>query len=99
MRGRMEYFAIGLITGAVLGVLFGILFAPTSGQRTRHRLAVEARRAAEVARAVAERAEEAAETLGGRVEHYLGRDEEVAWRKVREIREGVQRYTRAQSTS
>jgi len=27
------------------------------------------------------------------MDHYLGRDEEVAWRKVREIREGVQRYT------
>ena len=36
------------------------------------------------------------EILGRRVDHYLGRDEEVAWRKVREIREGVQRYTQAQ---
>jgi len=99
VRYKMEYFAMGLLVGAALGVIVGILFAPTSGQRTRRRLAVEARRAAEVARSVAERAEEAAETLGGKVEHYLGRDEEVAWRKVREIREGVQRYTRAQSTS
>ena len=54
-------------------------------------------RAADVARALAEQAENAAEMLGGRVEHYLGRDEEVAWRKVREIREGVQRYTQAQA--
>ena len=46
---------------------------------------------------LAEQAENAAELLGGRVEHYLGRDEEVAWRKVREIREGVQRYTQAQA--
>ncbi len=99
MRYKLEYFAIGLVVGATLGFLAGVLFAPTSGQRTRRRLAIEARRAAEVARTVAERAEDAAETLGGRVEHYLGRDEEVAWRKVREIREGVQRYTRAQSTS
>ena len=61
--------------------------------RHRQRLAVEARRAAEVARALADRAESAAEMLGGKVDHYLGRDEEVAWRKVREIREGVQNYT------
>jgi hypothetical protein len=46
-----------------------------------------------VARSLAERAETAAEMLGGKMDHYLGRDEEVAWRKVREIREGVQRYT------
>jgi hypothetical protein len=67
--------------------------APSSGYKTRQRLAVEARRAADLARALAERAEGAAEMLGGKVDHYLGRDEEVAWRKVREIREGVQRYT------
>jgi gas vesicle protein len=89
----MEYFVIGALLGAAVGVLCGLLMAPNSGYKTRQRLAGEARRAAEVARALAERAEDAAELLGGRVDHYLGRDEEVAWRKVREIREGVQRYT------
>jgi gas vesicle protein len=93
----MEYIAIGLIIGAVGGFLAGLLFAPASGQKTRQLLANEALRAADVARTLAEQAESAAEVLGGRVEHYLGRDEEVAWRKVREIREGVQRYTKAQA--
>jgi hypothetical protein len=50
-----------------------------------------------VAREVADRAEVTAEVLGGRVDHYLGREQEVAWRKVREIREGVDRYTQAQA--
>jgi gas vesicle protein len=93
VKRNMEYFVIGALMGAALGVLFGLLMAPSSGYKTRQRLAVEARRAAELARNLAERAEDAAELLGGRVDHYLGRDEEVAWRKVREIREGVQRYT------
>jgi gas vesicle protein len=97
MSKRLEYLAIGLIVGGVLGFLGGLLFAPASGQKTRQRLANEALRAADVARALAEQAENAAEALGGRVEHYLGRDEEAAWRKVREIREGVQRYTQAQA--
>jgi len=97
MRRNVEYLVIGLIIGAVGGFLAGLLFAPTSGQKTRERLANEALRAADVARGLAEHAENAAEALGGRVEHYLGRDEEVAWRKVREIREGVQRYTQAQA--
>ena len=96
MRRSVEYLAIGLIVGAVVGFVAGLLFAPSSGYKTRQRLASEALRAADVARAIAERAEGAAETQGGRVEHYLGRDEEVAWRKVREIREGVQRYTQSQ---
>ena len=97
MRLRLEYLVIGLIVGAVGGFLAGLLLAPTSGQKTREKLANEALRAADVARALAEQAENAAEMLGGRVEHYLGRDEEVAWRKVREIREGVLRYTQAQA--
>jgi gas vesicle protein len=97
MRRSLEYLAIGIIVGAVAGFFTGLLLAPSSGQKTRERLANEALRAADVARALAEQAENAAEVLGGRVEHYLGRDEEVAWRKVREIREGVQRYTQAQA--
>jgi gas vesicle protein len=97
MRRNLEYLAIGIIVGAVGGFLAGLLLAPSSGQKTRQRLANEALRAADVARGIAEQAETAAEMLGGRVEHYLGRDEEVAWRKVREIREGVQRYTHAQA--
>ncbi|HET6499114.1 MAG TPA: YtxH domain-containing protein [Coriobacteriia bacterium] len=92
------WFVAGTLLGLAAGVVLGILVAPDSGARTRRRLAAEAHRAAEVARNVADRAERVAEGLGGRVEHYLGRDEEVAWRKVKEIRDGVQRYTRAQGT-
>lgn len=76
----------------------GLLLAPSSGAQTRRRLAQEARKVADAARVVADRAEFTAEALGERVEHYLGRDEEVAWRKVQEIREGVQRYTQAQTS-
>jgi len=80
-----------------LGFIAGLLFAPSSGAKTRQRLADGALRAADVARDIAERAERAAEALGGRVEHYLGRDEEVAWRKVRELREGLEGYTQTQA--
>jgi gas vesicle protein len=96
MRRNLSIFVIGLLTGAALGFVFGLLFAPAPGANTRRRIADEAQRAADVARGLAERAEHAAEVLGGRVDHYLGRDEEVAWRKVRELREGMQRYTLAQ---
>ena len=91
---RLEYFVIGLIVGGVAGILLGFLFAPATGAQVRRRIADEANRVADAARKVAERAEQTAEVLGSRMDHYLGRDEEVAWRKVAELREGVQRYSR-----
>ena len=97
MGRRLAYFGSGCITGAAFGIVAGLLLAPRSGMETRHRLAERALKAAEVARTVADRAETAAEVLGERFDHYLGRDEQVAWRKVREIREGVDRYTQAQA--
>lgn len=97
MARRLEVFAIGCLAGITLGVIAGLLLAPRSGTETRRRLAIQARKAAVVAREVADRAEVTAEVLGERVDHYLGREQEVAWRKVREIREGVDRYTQAQA--
>lgn len=96
---RLEYFIIGVFVGGAVGVVAGLLLAPDSGARTRQRLASEATRVAGAARLVAERAESAAEVLGTKMDHYLGRDEEVAWKKVREIREGVQRYSRTVMSS
>lgn len=96
MKRNLEYFVIGALFGVAGGILLGLLFAPESGTRMRRRLADEALRAAEMARDLAAKAESAAEVLAGRANHYLGRDEEEAWRRVQEIREGVQRYTEAQ---
>lgn len=93
---RFEHFVIGLFCGVVLGVVAGLLFAPQSGTRTRRLLAKKAHDLADVARVAAERAGDVAGVVGQRLDHCLGRDEEVAWRKVRELREGVQRYTQAQ---
>ncbi len=97
--GRLAYFVIGIFVGAAAGVIAGLMFAPAPGTETRRRLADEASRLGEAARSVAERAESAVETVGSRMDHYLGRDEEVAWRKVQEIRDGVQRYSRTVMSS
>jgi len=97
MSRRLEYFVIGCIAGGVVGAVCALLLAPRSGYETRRRLAARALQAAEAAREVADRAEITAEALTERFDHYMGRDEEVAWRKVREIREGVDRYTQTQA--
>lgn len=98
MRRSTEYLLIGVVFGAALGFVAGLLFAPASGASTRRRLADEAFRAAETAKGLAEAAETAAERLGTRVGHYLGKDEEMAWRKVNEIKEGIRGYTQTQSS-
>ncbi len=91
---RLTYFVIGVFVGAAAGILAGLVFAPASGSETRRRLTDEANRLAETAKTVAERAESVVEKVGSRMDRYLGRDEEIAWRKVQEIRDGVQRYSR-----
>ncbi len=53
---RLTYLTIGIFTGLAAGIVIGLMVAPDSGARTRRRLANEALRAAEVARAVAESA-------------------------------------------
>ncbi len=96
---RLEYFLIGLFVGGALGVIGGLLLAPDAGARTRQKLKGEALRVGEAARVIAERAETAVEAVGSKMDHYLGKDEEVAWRKVQEVREGVQRYSRTVMSS
>lgn len=97
MRRSFEFLLIGVIVGAVAGFVAGLLYAPAPGNLTRRQLAVRARRAAEAAKELADMAETAAGAIGGRVEHYLGRDEELAWRRVREIREGIAGYVQTQT--
>ena len=97
--GRLTYFIIGIFVGVAGGVIAGLMFAPASGSETRRRLAMEASRLQEAAKTVAERAESGVESVGSRIDHYLGRDEEVAWRKVQELRDGVQRYSRTVMSS
>lgn len=92
-KRNLEYLVIGVAMGSVTGFVLGLLFAPSSGAATRQRLSEEAHRAAELAREVAERAERTMEAFSQQVDHYLGRDEEVAWKKVQELREGLKGYT------
>lgn len=96
-RREMEVLSIGIFAGAVAGFVMGLLFAPSSGASTRRRIAEEAQKAADIAREIAERAERTAGVLAHQVDHYLGRDEEVAWRKVEELREGLRGYTQTQA--
>lgn len=97
MKRKIDAFALGVVLGVAGGYVLGLLFAPSSGSNVRRRVAQEIRRAADVAKTVALQAEEVAASLGDRVEVLRGHDEDLARRKVQEIRESVQRYTQAQA--
>jgi len=96
MRRSIGTLLIGLTVGAVIGFVLGLLFAPQSGAATRRKVADKAQKTADAAKLLAERAEQTAGIIGGRVDHYLGREEEAAWRKVNEARKGMRGYTQTQ---
>jgi gas vesicle protein len=85
----------GLFIGLAVGSLAALLVSPATGADTRRAIRLQLLGLADVAKNVADRAESAADYLGEQVERALGGEEEVAWRKVREIREGVQSYSDA----
>ncbi len=99
MRRCLPVFVIGLIFGAAAGALGALLLSPSSGAETRRAIRAQLLALADVAKTVAERAEAAADYLGDQVGRALGGDEEIAWRKVREIREGVARYSESQEAA
>jgi gas vesicle protein len=88
-------FVIGFVIGAAAGSLGALLVSPATGAETRRAIRAQLLTLADAAKSVADRAESAADYLGDQVERALGGEEEVAWRKVREIREGVKRYSDA----
>ena len=94
MRARcFPVFVIGLLIGLAAGSLGALLVSPATGAETRRAIRLQLLGLAEIAKNVADRAETAADYLGDQVGRALGGEEEVAWRKVREIREGVQKYS------
>ena len=94
MRARcVPVFVIGFIIGVAAGSLAALLVSPATGADTRRAIRLQLLGLADIAKSVADRAENAADYLGDQVGLALGGEEEVAWRKVREIREGVQKYS------
>lgn len=90
---RLAFFSIGLTIGLLAGAVAALLLAPSSGAKTRRLLRRQLLQGAELARSLAEKAEWIAAALGQRMERCLGGDEERAWRRIKELREGVERYT------
>ena len=94
MRGRcFPAFVFGVLVGGALGVLGAMLLSPVTGSETRRAIRLQLLALADLAKTVADHAEDAADYLGDQVGRALGGDDEIAWRKVREIRAGVARYS------
>jgi gas vesicle protein len=96
MRARwLPAFVMGVLVGIAVGSLGALLVSPATGAETRRAIRLQLLGLADLAKNVADRAETAADYLGDQVGRAFEGEEEVAWRKVREIRAGVQQYSEA----
>lgn len=87
-----ENFGAGLLVGAALGLLIGILMAPQSGETTRMQIAKRTEEAKLIADDLIEQTKKSLEALIDRAESLMGMQEKIAWKKIESLREDLKRY-------
>ena len=92
-RRESSFFSIGLLTGLALGAVAGLLFAPSSGEVTRRRIADGAESAWEGAGRAVDASERVIAMIGGRVEEMLNLEERNVRRKLEELRADIEKLT------
>ncbi len=89
---NLESFGMGLLAGAALGALIGILLAPQSGEATRMQIAKRTEEAKLIADELIEQTKMSLEALIERAESLMGMQEKIAWKKIESLREDLKRY-------
>ncbi|MDI6799425.1 MAG: YtxH domain-containing protein [Actinomycetota bacterium] len=88
----LENFGAGLLAGAALGLLIGVLMAPQSGEATRMQIARRTEEAKLIADELIEQTKKSLEALIERAESLMGLQEKIAWKKIESLREDLKRY-------
>lgn len=92
-RRESALFGFGILTGLALGAVAGLLFAPSSGEVTRRRIADSAESAWENAGRAVESSERIVNMISGRVEEMLNLEERNVRRKLEELRADIEKLT------
>ncbi|HDP70102.1 MAG TPA: YtxH domain-containing protein [Actinobacteria bacterium] len=87
-----EEFGMGLLLGAILGAVAGLLVAPQSGAITRKQISDRAEEAKEIAEDLFQQTKGRIEVLIERAESLLGLQETVAWKKIESLRADLKKY-------
>lgn len=80
-----------MLTGLALGAVAGILFAPSSGEVTRKRIATTAETAWDNAGRAVDASERVVQMISGRVEEMLHLEERNVRRKLEELRADIEK--------
>jgi gas vesicle protein len=92
-RFGYEEFGLGLFLGMLTGVTLALVFAPQSGQATRHQIATKAGDLRGSAEELMEHAKKSLEEAGSKVEGVFGLREKSIRRKIEELRAELQKLS------
>jgi gas vesicle protein len=91
-RFAIAEYSLGVITGAVVGGLVGMLLAPESGASTRKRISSWAIDTRQSAAQLVDYSKKALELASEKTEEVLGLQEKGIKKKLEEIRSELERY-------
>ncbi len=89
----VKEFGWGLITGATIGAVFAVLFAPQSGEETREQLSTAAEDLRESATSLLGQARGSMSDAAAKLEGALGLQERRVRRKMDELKTELARYS------
>ena len=92
-RRESNFFGMGLLAGLALGALAGLLFAPSTGEVTRRRIADGAELAWDSAGKAIDGSERVVSMVAARVEEMLNLEERNVRRRLEELRADIEKLT------
>jgi len=88
----IEDFSIGLVGGLIAGTLLGVIFAPSSGQKTRHKIQDWATDTKSTAQELIDKSKKPIDSILQKTQAALGLQEKGLRKKLEQIKDEIEHF-------